>query len=1435
MTDITRIPSFAASVVPFVLLALLSMKVNLKKINRSRQFLMPVLALVMCIAAMVFISDLYNTARAAVQWALSLLGSAAPFVSGLLNRIGLSYLAFFTANFLMLLAYVIVKRIVITILSKIFRTGNGLYESVVSHFYNRDEKDDNWYVREELSQVRGLLRALFYATLAVCCALMVFSASMYSGEAGATAIFYPVFAVILVGELYFFLDGLTKHEVHLKHTVEEDEAVKQINYSLMRQVLRKIFPDKLSAEDTKANESDAAEPIAQLLDRICADEDPAIENYGRFMQGLYRNRQTIDRNYLFSGLDLLKGRSILFNNPFYWDYIPYIFYPINRVLLRNKKVLVILGRNGTQEDIKAWAEAGLVAVNSTPELWSVQVLTGDMEKLPDVGILTRSSVHDQKLHEQCAPFFAQVELAVIIEPSRLLTTAQIGLNSVAKRVIKPDGSNAVWCGIDKNCDGLVDALSHALLTNIIEVSATEKYSGVSSYMLWDADGEHMQHRLLPNISRFLGFGTELSFAALKNQIDAACWYGGETFPVTDMHWIAKQYYFDLLSYAELPAVQQTVDEKFVTSHNLWNAPVAKNAYLTVEDEDRNMFEMRRVFSTRAQNQGFVNILSEEYLLKDYMAENADIFEADAKAIPHIVADYERSERNVILRLALMMSSGAVREDELRKELALIGVDRDDTTAAYWELLCRSISPVGAPAASELMLSDARGMEHTFDAGVIRARQKYDIDAGRVVTLYYIDDAVFIRCLVSELQNADCITEDEKGQVHYLGSELRGHIFQKYLPGQFFTLEGKYYEMLSVTPKGQMLMRRAADHISGRTCYRQEREYHISAMEVSDRMGAVRDIAGMKVTRAYADLTVETPAYWQMDRYSDFAHAKHVKINAIPTRTYHNKQILRIEMPKQGLTSEILYTVTVLFNEVFRTLFAGNQPYIAAVMAGKEMPERGYPLTYRLTGDVELGENTIYLIEDSQLDLGLLVSAERCLGRIFEMVCDYLDWHTEAVSKSIDPPPPPTVPDYRIHPIPEDGNIPQDGKKSKNPFKVMARLLKRLWRAIAGFFGKLFRRKPKEEPDAPETADTPQSQEPEPEDTGGQSAETDPPQESDSENTPGESDVDSETPGGQSQSRISFSTGAVHYDSEPVEPAAGMTVEYEDAAAVKANAIPSRKPYHERYFLLFGEQELLPDVVPQRTLEYLVGLGYGNSSLKQARQDQNLAELIARGLTGSGSGHLCDFCGRPLSAMEYEVLSDGRERCSVCSHSAVRSAEEFENILDAALKNLNSFFGVEITAPVHIQMVNSKKLHRKLGKTFVPTGNADGRVLGVAIRSKDGYSILIENGAPRIQSTMTLVHELTHIWQYLNWDQNAILYQYGKEQELEVYEGMAKWTEIQYAYLIGESGAARREEINTRMRNDEYGKGFLKYVTRYPIKKDFQALRHTPFEDRQQPL
>jgi len=189
----------------------------------------------------------------------------------------------------------------------------------------------------------------------------------------------------------------------------------------------------------------------------------------------------------------------------------------------------------------------------------------------------------------------------------------------------------------------------------------------------------------------------------------------------------------------------------------------------------------------------------------------------------------------------------------------------------------------------------------------------------------------------------------------------------------------------------------------------------------------------------------------------------------------------------------------------------------------------------------------------------------------------------------------------------------------------------------------------------------------------------------------------------------------------------------------------------------------------------------------------------------------------------------------CGKTAVKTGDEFTKIFKDVLRNMEAFYGIKINAGIRVEMVNSKKLHRRLKKSFVPSKKFDPRVLGVAIKDNAGYSILIENGSPRMSSMMTIAHELTHIWQYINWNNKKINSKYGKTMALEIYEGMAKWVEIQYAILINEVAAAKRQEIETILREDEYGRGFIKYLNKYPFSMGSYITKPTPFLDKENPL
>ena len=1466
---ILNIAKMILAILPFVILCFVGKKVNLPKIDRSKQFLMPIITLIYVIVTMILMNSInewlikliknlpkWISGLAGFSWMPTPIGNVftniGSFLSSLLAKLNLNFWIFFVANTVIILAYIFTKKICLKIMAKAVKTDGELHIKISGNFYEFFPEKNKWCIKENFVQVRSMFQLFYYSAIVLSALLMIVSRNFYYDGLLKT-VFYPVFGILIVGELYFYLDGATKREYSEYILGEDEDAYKTVNYSLLRKFLRSIFGDKLLAESTSINNALAYDITTdEIIRELENSDDQKVVCFASYLDILNKTGFHIDHNYLYSSLDMLNGKSILFNNPFYNDLIPYAFYPMNRILLNHQKVLVVLGRHSIEDDIKEWLEKGIESVTNIPFLWNIGVLTSETQDL-DIGIVTRSDVLNIELHNANSEFFENVGFFIIIEPSKLISTAQIGLNLLVKKCITEEDKNIVFCMCDKNCDGLVDAMSHILMKSITEVSATEKHLGTSSYMCWEADEDYLHHRLLPNISRYLGMGTELSFAALKNQVSRTKWYGGEAFPVTDIHWIGKQYYYDLTKYAGLPTSQETMDECFVTTSNFWSAEIEKNNYLTVEDEAYNMFEILRDFSTRTTEQGFINIISSEYLLKDYMADNASIFEADAKAIPFIVADYTRSNRNTILRLILMMTTFPVCSEILYKELSLLGITVFDLKKQLWYELFNCYSEVSTinelprdyyQAVNEVYSKSLKLVDDEWTHDIIVLGESFNLKRGKMETTYLISDPKFLTLCVSELRSAGYVAEDEKGQRYYLGSELCGHIYQKYLPGQFFTFGGKYYEMQYLTADGQILVRRAADHITGRPTYRQIREYVICGLRSSDKIATQQNIGGMKIVKEFADISVNTPGYYRMEKYNDFATAKRISFegenNGIPKRVYHNKEILRIELPDFDgkLNDNIRYTITLMFNETFRTIFAENQAYICAVTDDSFLKDvdDDKPLTFSVKGEgCELKKNAIYIIEDSQLDLGLTVAVERNLQRIFNIIYDYLDWHMETLEESLNPTP---TPQPTIV-FTDSENV--DDSKEKGIMGIISAIgsgFKKIFDKVKGWFNKN-----QDDGNKPVVKEVPIN-----EDTDIVSII--PEEKINTENSTEEIPVDKDVIISEnSADNITIKENTVETDDAPREKTARESADMtespfdneishsaENDRVVRTGFFTENRPYHERYYMLFGKECEPVFIDLSGTLNYLSEMGMQRNSLKQAREGKKIAEYIESTYKpGKPDARYCDFCGTEIFGVEYETLADGRDRCLTCGRTAIHTGDEFRKVFEDVKRNMESFFGIRINAGIKVKMVNSKALHRHLGKAFIPTTKSDERIIGVAISDKNGYTLLVENGSPRMASMLTMVHELTHIWQYINWNDKAIRRKYGKKMRLEIYEGMAKWVEIQYAYLINEPATAKREEIITSNRDDVYGSGFLRYRANYPFSLGTIITKMTPFMNVETPL
>lgn len=304
-----------------------------------------------------------------------------------------------------------------------------------------------------------------------------------------------------------------------------------------------------------------------------------------------------------------------------------------------------------------------------------------------------------------------------------------------------------------------------------------------------------------------------------------------------------------------------------------------------------------------------------------------------------------------------------------------------------------------------------------------------------------------------------------------------------------------------------------------------------------------------------------------------------------------------------------------------------------------------------------------------------------------------------------------------------------------------------------------------------------------------------------------------------------------------EAQAEARAEAAPAGGEKTSAAPESGslPYHERFYLKYREGKRTTPLDLEGTRAFLQGLGFDGGELRQTREGRNRAECYQNTDKNRNGKLYCSYCGAEIAGVEFFRLPDGRLRCTTCSSTVIKNRDEVKALCQRVITNMDSFFGATVDVPVSVAVVEHRKLKKKVG---VPLGTRDGQsllILGAAVNKKQKYSIVLENGAPRISLIATFAHELTHIWQYTHWDTNKSLKKCPDSKRLLIYEGMAKWAEIQYLYLVGETNVARREEYITRNRKDAYGIGFCLYEDRYPLSREAMSCEETPFTPDRYPL
>lgn len=1397
---INELLSILGSIIFVVVATVLLRVINLSRINRSKQFLSTIFSPIYAVISFLLIHAFQNKLLA-----FSFYSDLQPVYKNLL------------LNSAIVVVFLIIKAILLPIMALLWN--NETIEQTSEHWYVLDPDYDIWFLKPETENVQKLYSALGYAVSFIC--ILVFVVSHFVYKNGVTIIALPAIALVVITEFSSFLFGYTK-EAYLRLIGGEDiSSTHRGAYFKLRNIFDDIFHQNelfsLTGNDFKGK--DGASVYIQNME---SSEDRIDRLVGGFFSHMNQKTGFYDVDLVSATSQMLHGESVVILDPFYRDLGDYLLLPIMNSLINDKKCLVIVGRQPLTQDIIEWLRMITKNYSKTKNLWKVGELTTRKPNC-EIGVLPFSGIYDTNLITKNKEFLDNVDFVIFIEPSKLLSTFQTGLGILADRI--NEHNKPVYCICDHNVDGLVDTVSHVLHINLTNVFAQPTPRTVYSAMGWDSAGDFIRQKLFGKQTRFLGNGAELAAVALRNQVRHVSWFSSEKAPVKDIKWITGQYYPLISKYSHLPSQQSSIDDRITFSCNLWESDVTTESFVIAEDEFCNMFETVRLYLSRGKEQSFVNVISENYLLRDYMRLNSKLFISDPKAIPAIAPAYVKTERNTVLKLILMMASEELPEEAVKHELTLIDTTNEDRGMLdIYNWL------------SELI------KKYTFnEVNVVSVLPKTDREViiPEEHRYYSISPEDFATYFSRSLMNAYFVVEDEKFGTEYIDARLFEHICQLVMPGQYVTYGGKYYKVHALLPKVGCVLHRASDEYFERLYYRQIRTYHIGE---STEIVNSKKISDVELSTVRLNFSCDTSGYIELKNNCDLRTAKIIDLSSDPGidvfhREYKNKVALKIVLPETD--KDIRFTISMLMSELFRTLFPDSWQYLAVLSSRPDIID-GMLKTFGYSIDGNYDENAIYVIEDSNSDLGLIEAVENNIIRIFEILTDYLDWHFEEITKPAEP----EIKRTRAYRVDVENS---QEKKQKN-------LLRRVGFAIRNAFGGIFGKKTKEEePVTVENAAEPTEKEIGSSDEQKKPADPSKPfveiENKEQKLAPIESDVDVEfiVPDVDSKTESDKSDAeeskqdetketvdisippeeqiVIHQDGEDLFSADGVSDDLDVLMPIR----PSK--YQKECFLKLGFDEIDSRLRIEDVRSYLSSRGWSNNALTKARKrdDEGFNYF------DMDSVQCCDFCRRPLTGVSYDRLTDGRICCSDCSTTAINDVAEFRKVYHDTERLMKEIFNIKFPVNITIRTTDAKTIAKHAGSVYTPTTKFANRVLGFAQRKHGKYVLYIENGSPRIAAVSTIAHELTHIWQYLNWKDDEIIGKYNMsmpECTLRcrdiVYEGMAVWAQVQLLYCMGETSYAQVLDQMSEARRDVYGRGFYLYKDLYGLKTNGETPEGTPF-------
>lgn len=840
--------------------------------------------------------------------------------------------------------------------------------------------------------------------------------------------------VLLVNEIAQYLDGELPEvfQSNLKDEIKEEEVPEEKKTFLpLYNDYKKIWGRNILADyRPKTIRTEVEE------EELLVDERVIKENSNKELEDIYlrlKKEYKITSQILNVLNDLLNREDIIIGNSNYEELAPVLFSYLETSIIKGKKVLVLAENNlynnfKSRNTLKEWFSSWFTKLYKK-SLRNISDFSEWINKNEwDILIATQNELIKyqeefiKKIQEEQEDI-KDIIILVINENSEevaenILTLSVLTniLNTYFRIDKKKGESGAQYIILSNETSNLNESINKNLGISAKSISLSDKEANNVYSIVWRTDSKNKYYTdIMDGIPKNnIGISNILSYLSWEQGYSKAEFIDQEELPY-ERYKAGVETAKKLLK--ERPIVKEKIKGVYehFAKYNFISSIIKKDKQnlLYIYDKNQNFPVLLNKYSSLGEQEVFLNIVTPVYLLRDYFVDNIEYFTSSPiyGYTPKVESD--KFKVASYLKEVLTNEKLDISEDDIRSELltiqSKIGNIEEELVKLFEDIYSVDILK--------------------NDYLTVINKQVYNLENRRFEEkkFFKLNRAINESNYFQWFENYEVI---DTGKTVYRLIPLE-HIYQNYLPEQIHYFNGKSFKVDKIDKLNKRINISPTEN-DRFTIYRNKDVIDLLAVDKSEnpvysQKGSASYNIIKKVSKV--DYDIKTLGYFEfLDDISMTNQSysyRDLEDTEFYIREYKKSKMLTLSIEKKDgeikNCDKVAVTLTVILNEMFKSLFPGNSrylklfPMVSENFFNEEIDEIfkvGYKAPETLSQilpamvTVEKGNYTdilermeenklsVYILEDSHKDMGLLQAVQDNFEKILELVQDYLNWLNE---------------------------------------------------------------------------------------------------------------------------------------------------------------------------------------------------------------------------------------------------------------------------------------------------------------------------------------------------------------------------------------------------------------------------------------------------------